>query len=176
MNLVIAAFLSVVAITLCIFLGSPFYWQLKDDAAAGLEGSGSDICPPCTCDCVASQFQGFLNETYANLDYVTLPNCGRNDPDMLQELKKSRTQLLEEELQLEDAVWIGDRARFDSKIQEFEAMAAHYLEESQQCNSEMSASESAREKAEADLVTQRKITYSWESRAHALGWIHIDSQ
>ncbi|CAH9054380.1 unnamed protein product [Cuscuta epithymum] len=49
-------------------------------------------------------------------------------------------------------------------------MTSQYMKEADKCNSGMETCEEAREKADATLLAQKKVTAMWESRARQMGW------
>lgn len=53
---------------------------------------------------------------------------------------------------------------------EAKKITSQYQKEADKCNSGMETCEEAREKAEASLVAQKKLTSMWEQRARQRGW------
>ncbi|CAI0550838.1 unnamed protein product [Linum tenue] len=53
---------------------------------------------------------------------------------------------------------------------EAKKITSQYQKEADKCNSGMETCEEAREKAEASLVAQKKLTALWETRARQKGW------
>lgn len=53
---------------------------------------------------------------------------------------------------------------------EAKKVTSQYQKEADKCNSGMETCEEAREKAEAALVSQKKMTAIWEQRAFQKGW------
>lgn len=48
---------------------------------------------------------------------------------------------------------------------------SHYIKEAEKCNIGMETCEEARERAEAELVEEHKLTALWENRALDYGWM-----
>ncbi|KAG6554110.1 hypothetical protein Mapa_004026 [Marchantia paleacea] len=144
-------------------LGPPLYWHFVGDAA----GKHLTSCPLCICDCPND---GLNNIALADLANVTLPDCARDDPDMQDELGKSRYQLLQEELKLQEIVAEEAQQRSEAAFLEAKKVASQYQKEFEKCNQGMETSEGAREKAEAALTLEKKRSEVWESRARSLGW------
>lgn len=53
---------------------------------------------------------------------------------------------------------------------EAKKLTSQYQKEADKCNSGMETCEEAREKAEAALAAQKKLTAMWELRARQRGW------
>lgn len=53
---------------------------------------------------------------------------------------------------------------------EAKKITSQYQKEADKCNSGMETCEEAREKAEAALMAQKKLTSMWELRARQRGW------
>ncbi|KAL3677729.1 hypothetical protein R1sor_020685 [Riccia sorocarpa] len=109
-------------------------------------------------------------DVYTDLANITLPDCARDDPDMQDELGKSRYQLLQEELKLQETVAEEAQQRSEAAILEAKKTASQFQKEFEKCNLGMETSEGAREKAEAALVLAKKNSELWEGRARELGW------
>ncbi|KAL3509824.1 hypothetical protein ACH5RR_029225 [Cinchona calisaya] len=154
-------------------LGPPLYWHFKEGIAAVSRSSSSSspsspaiTCPPCHCDCSAQPLpsipQGLSNNSFAD--------CAKHDPDVSEETEKNFVELLSEELKLREAEALENQQRADMQLLEAKKMTSQYQKEADKCNSGMETCEVAREKAEAVLVTQKKLTAMWEMRAHQKGW------
>ncbi|KAL2641775.1 hypothetical protein R1flu_009362 [Riccia fluitans] len=138
--------------------GPPLYWHFVGD------GTGKHVsCPVCICECPN-------DNNLADLANLTLPDCVRDDPDMQDELGKSRYQLLQEELKLQETVAEEAQQRSEAAILEAKKTASQFQKEFEKCNQGMETSEGAREKAEAALVLEKKKSELWERRARELGW------
>ncbi|GAV61248.1 DUF1068 domain-containing protein [Cephalotus follicularis] len=144
-------------------LGPPLYWRLKEGLAASLHSSS---CPPCICDCslhpLLSLPTGFGNDTFAD--------CMKHDPEVSEEMEKSFTDLLSEEVKLREAEAQENQKYADIRLLEAKKIASQYQKEADKCNSGMETCEEAREKVEATLEAQKRITAMWELRARQRGW------
>lgn len=94
----------------------------------------------------------------------------KHDPGMNRETEKSFVELLSEELKLREAEALESHRRADISLLEAKKMTSQYQKEADKCNSGMETCEAAREKAEASLVSQQRLTALWETRAHQRGW------
>ncbi|KAF8391578.1 hypothetical protein HHK36_023884 [Tetracentron sinense] len=101
---------------------------------------------------------------------VSSADCVKHDPEVSDEMEKNFTELLSEELKLREAEALENQQRADMALLEAKKMASQYQKEADKCNSGMETCEEAREKAEAVLVTQKKLTAMWELRARQRGW------
>ncbi|CAN6445695.1 unnamed protein product [Victoria cruziana] len=171
----------VVLLGLCLtayILGPPLYWHL----AEGFVALSRTSCAPCVCDCAyepilslpagcclvkihGNSFRmllGFSNTTFAD--------CEKKDPDVSEEMEKNFVDLLSEELKLQEATALENQQHSDIALLEAKKLASQYQKEADKCNSGMETCEEAREKAEATLVAQKKLTELWEQRARQKGW------
>uniref|UniRef100_A0A5B7BB54 Uncharacterized protein n=1 Tax=Davidia involucrata TaxID=16924 RepID=A0A5B7BB54_DAVIN len=130
-------------------VGPLFFWQLKNGSSAQAS------CPSCSCNC--------SSETIFSVPL----DCG---PDMEEEMRKDITGLLAEELDLLKNVTDNILERTMALTMEAKKSSSHYQKEAEKCNAGMETCEEARERAEAALTEERKITAFWEERAHELGW------
>ncbi|XP_011625712.1 uncharacterized protein LOC18440647 isoform X1 [Amborella trichopoda] len=141
-------------------LGPPLYWYFAEGAFA------STSCSPCRCDCsseaIFSMPQGFGNSSFAD--------CGKNDPNVSEEMEKSFTDLLAEELKLQELVASENKRHADAALLEAKKVSSQYQKEADKCNAGMETCEGAREKAEAALIAERKLSALWEMRARERGW------
>ncbi|MBA0732334.1 hypothetical protein Gogos_016433 [Gossypium gossypioides] len=144
---------------LCLFgyiVGPPLYWHLTEGLAA--VSRTSNTCPPCLCDCSSQPL-------------LTLPeDCTKHDPEVSEDTEKNSAELLTEELKLREAESLESQRRADMALLEAKKIASQYQKEADKCNSGMETCEEAREKAEAALVAQKKLTAMWETRARQKGW------
>ncbi|GFY91976.1 transmembrane protein, putative [Actinidia rufa] len=67
-------------------VGRSIFWHSRDNSYA------QSSCPPCECDCDAD-----------NIFSIPI-DCGKNDPDINEEMEKDRISLLSEELRLQKNV------------------------------------------------------------------------
>ncbi|RVW45913.1 hypothetical protein CK203_068662 [Vitis vinifera] len=104
-----------------------------------------------------------------HLDSISM-DCMKHDPEVSEDLERSFTDLLSEELKLREAEAQENQQRADMALLEAKKMASQYQKEADKCNMGMETCEEAREKAEATLDIQRKLTAMWEFRARQRGW------
>lgn len=97
-------------------------------------------------------------------------DCGKHDRDMNEEMEKDLLALVSEELSLQKTVANDNLEHTNALIMGAKKSSALYQKEAEKCNSGMETCEGAREKAEADLIAERKLSALWEKRAYELGW------
>ncbi|GER28905.1 hypothetical protein STAS_04728 [Striga asiatica] len=123
-------------------------------------------CPTCSCDCdpepTVSLPLDVINNSFAD--------CGKDDPETYNELKKDLIAVLSEEISLHENVTTDTLQRTKALIMGTNRTSSHYQKEAAKCNIEMETCEEARERAEVALIEERKLTTSWMSRAHEFGW------
>ncbi|XVF14725.1 hypothetical protein REPUB_Repub09cG0086400 [Reevesia pubescens] len=143
-------------------VGPTLFWRLKEKSRAEFS------CPSCVCDC-SSQSQtdfllppGVFNNTYSG--------CGKNDPDINEELEKDIVALLSEEITLQKVVSNDSLERAWGLTMDTSRASSHYQKEAEKCNAGVETCEEARERAEAELREELTLTASWEKRARELGW------
>ncbi|GAV63216.1 DUF1068 domain-containing protein [Cephalotus follicularis] len=154
--------LVLVGLSLVVYaVGPPFYWRLRERSVAKAS------CPSCFCDC-SSEISfpiiplGIINSTYSD--------CGKTNPDLNEEMEKDIVALLSEELTLQKAVVNETLQHAKASIRDARKSSSHYQKEAEKCNVGMDTCEEAREKAERDIVEERKLAALWEKRARELGW------
>lgn len=102
---------------------------------------------------------------------LCVSDCGSDDdPELKQEMGKQFVDLLTEELKLQEAVSEEHSRHMNVTIAEAKRVASQYQKEAEKCNSATEICESARERAQALLLNERKITSLWEQRARQFGW------
>ncbi|CAK9168823.1 unnamed protein product [Ilex paraguariensis] len=140
---------------LCVS-GPALYWKFKK----GLRLRATSLsCSPCICDCPPP------------LSLLKIaPDCGKDDPDLKKEMEKQFVDLLSEELKLQEMVSEEHVHHMNITFGEARRLASQYQREAEKCNTATETCEAARERAEALLLRERKITSSWEQRARKLGW------
>ncbi|KAF5746092.1 hypothetical protein HS088_TW06G00257 [Tripterygium wilfordii] len=156
-----------VLLGLCVFgyiLGPPLYWQFREGLAAVSRSSSS--CPVCVCDCSSQPLLTIPD----GLSNVSFADCAKHDPDVNEDSEKNFAELLTEELKLREVEALQSQQRADVALLEAKKMASQYQKEADKCSSGMQTCEEAREKAEAALVAQKKLTALWEQRARQKGW------
>ncbi|KAK2965018.1 hypothetical protein RJ639_029431 [Escallonia herrerae] len=97
-------------------------------------------------------------------------DCAKHDPEVSEDTEKNFSELLSEELKLREAEAVESQQRADMALLEAKKMTSQYQKEADKCNSGMETCEEAREKAEAALVAQKRLTLMWELRARQKGW------
>lgn len=97
-------------------------------------------------------------------------DCMKHDPEVSEEMEKSFTDLLSEEVKLNEAEALKNQQHADVALLEAKKMASQYQKEAEKCNAGMETCEQAREKAEATLEAQKKLSAMWELRARQRGW------
>jgi hypothetical protein len=101
---------------------------------------------------------------------VFIIDCGGNDPDLKLEMEKQFVDLLTEELKLQEAVAQEHAHHMNITLAEAKRVASQYQREAEKCNAATETCEEARERSEALLIRERKITFLWEQRARQLGY------
>ncbi|KAK4431840.1 hypothetical protein Salat_0946100 [Sesamum alatum] len=148
---------------LCVS-GPALYFKFKK----GLKLKGvSASCPPCVCHCAPPQS---LFQIAPGLANISVTDCGKDDPDLKEEMEKQFVDLLSEELKLQEAVGQEHSHHMNITLGEARRVASQYQKEAEKCNAATETCEGARERAEALLAKERKITLLWERRAKLLGW------
>lgn len=97
-------------------------------------------------------------------------DCAKHDPEVSEDTEKNFAELLTEELKLREAEALENQQRADMALLEAKKLTSQYQKEADKCNSGMETCEEAREKAEAALAAQKKLTATWEQRARQKGW------
>jgi pyruvate-formate lyase len=87
-----------------------------------------------------------------------------------EELDKSFTDLLAEDLKLREEEATTAQQKADVTLLEAKKLSSQYQKEADKCSSGMNTCEEAREKAEAALAEQKRLSALWESRARQRGW------
>ncbi|KAK6944381.1 Protein of unknown function DUF1068 [Dillenia turbinata] len=124
-------------------------------------------CSPCSCDCSPPlAFPGLAN--------LTVADCGRNDPDLKEEMEKEFVDLLSEELKLQETIAKEHTRHTNITLIEARRVASLYQRETEKCIAATETCEAAREHAEALLIKERKATDMWERRARSLAWRELD--
>ncbi|XP_011622148.1 uncharacterized protein LOC18430985 isoform X2 [Amborella trichopoda] len=137
--------------------------------------SNSRSCDSCNCDCPAPQSLLKIAPGLINLSFT---DCGKHDPDLNSEMGKQFVDLLTEELKLQETVAEENSHHMNSTLLEAKRIASQYQKEAQKCISATETCEEARERSEAALIKERKLTSLWEKRArqmgyHALSWMGL---
>ncbi|KAK6918839.1 Protein of unknown function DUF1068 [Dillenia turbinata] len=164
-------------------LGPPLYWHFKEGLAAvsHSSSSSSSSCPPCTCDCTSelSLPPGLSNSSFAVINMKVIINllscgpvadCAKHDPEVNEDIEKNFAELLTEELKLRESEAQESQQHADMSLLEAKKIASQYQKEADKCNSGMETCEEARERSEAGLAAQKRLTAMWEMRARQKGW------
>ncbi|KAF7142255.1 hypothetical protein RHSIM_Rhsim05G0144900 [Rhododendron simsii] len=101
---------------------------------------------------------------------ITNAYCGKNGLGTNEEMRKDAISLLAEELSLQKDVADDNLQRTKALITGAKKTSSHYQKEAEKCNAGMETCEEAREKAEAGLIEECKLSALWEKRAHEHGW------
>ncbi|MBA0827477.1 hypothetical protein Goarm_012257, partial [Gossypium armourianum] len=153
LRLCLVIFAVVSALAVC---GPALYWRFKKTLRF-VDSKSS--CPPCICDCPPP------------LSLLKIaPDCGSNDPDLKKEMEKQFVDLLTEELKLQEAVAEEHTRHMNITFGEAKRVASQYQREAEKCIAAIETCEGARERAEALLIKERKVTTIWEQRARQMGW------
>ncbi|KAK3189527.1 hypothetical protein Dsin_029088 [Dipteronia sinensis] len=158
-SLVIFAVVSALAVS-----GPALYWRFNKGITLA---DSKTSCPPCICDCPPPLSLLKIAPGLANL---SVTDCGSDDPDVKHEMEKQFVDLLTEELKLQEAVAEEHLRHMNVTFGEAKRVASQYQREAEKCNSATETCEEARERAEALLIKERKVTSTWERRAHQMGW------
>ncbi|KAJ8767844.1 hypothetical protein K2173_020784 [Erythroxylum novogranatense] len=146
--------------------GPALYWRFKKSFGFS-HSKASSSCPPCICDCPPPLSLLQIAPGLANL---SVTDCGNNDPDLKNEMEKQFVDLLTEELKLQEAVTEEHARHMNVTLVEAKRVASQYQKEAEKCIAATETCEEARERAEALLIRERKITTLWERRARQMGW------
>ncbi|XP_073067005.1 uncharacterized protein [Primulina eburnea] len=133
----------------------------------GLKLKASSACPPCICNCAPPQSLLQIAPGLANL---SVTDCGKDDPDLKEEMEKQFVDLLSEELKLQETVDEESSRHMNITFGEARRLASQYQREAEKCNIATETCEGARERAVVLLTKEKKITLLWERRARQLGW------
>ncbi|XP_057527339.1 uncharacterized protein LOC130806330 [Amaranthus tricolor] len=161
--------LGLIALSIAAYIvGPPLYWHFLEgsDSLSDQSSSTSINCPPCSCNCNSSP----LITIPDGLNNISFTDCSKHDPGLSEDTEKNFADLLAEELKLREAEAAENQKRADMALLEAKKVTSQYQKEADKCNSGMETCEEAREKAEAALVAQKKLTAMWEQRARQKGW------
>ncbi|THG14917.1 hypothetical protein TEA_015381 [Camellia sinensis var. sinensis] len=104
---------------------------------------------------------------------LELNYCEKHDLEVSEDTEKNFAELLSEELKLRETEALESQQRADMALLEAKKITSQYQKEADKCNSGMETCEEAREKAEAVLLAQKRLTAMWESRARRRGWTSL---
>ncbi|RID45502.1 hypothetical protein BRARA_I02229 [Brassica rapa] len=152
----------VMALCMVAYIAGPsLYWHLNETIGESLHSS----CPPCVCDC-SSQPLLYIPDGLSNHSFL---DCMRREEGS-EENESSFTEMVAEELKLREAQAQEDEWRADRLLLDAKKAASQYQKEADKCSMGMETCEQAREKSEATLDEQRRLSYMWELRARQNGW------
>ncbi|KAK9028574.1 hypothetical protein V6N11_025730 [Hibiscus sabdariffa] len=89
---------------------------------------------------------------------------------IVEAMEKQFVDLLTEELKLQEAVAEEHSHHMNITFGEAKRVASQYQKEAEKCIAATETCEGARERAEASLIQERKVTKLWEQRARQMGW------
>lgn len=104
-----------------------------------------------------------------------LADCGKDDPVMNEEMNKDLLTMLSEELNLQKIVANETLEHTKRLIMDSKKTFSHYQKEAEKCNVGVETCEEARERAEAELIEELRLSALWENRAREYGWKDITS-
>ncbi|KAF5805072.1 hypothetical protein HanRHA438_Chr05g0214461 [Helianthus annuus] len=145
---------------LCVS-GPALYWKLKREPTSSIS------CTPCICD---SPPPLSLIKLAPGLVNLSVTDCGKDDPDLKEEMEKQFVDLLSSELKLQKTVGEEHIRHMNITFGEARRVASQYQKEAEKCNTATETCEQAREQAEALTRQEKKMTSLWERRARELGW------
>lgn len=102
---------------------------------------------------------------------ILYADCGKEDSELNKEMEKGLVGLYMEELELLKTVANETLDHTKELIMDARRSSSHYQHEAEKCNAGVEACEEARERVEAQLRQERKLSLLWEKRARDLGWI-----
>lgn len=97
-------------------------------------------------------------------------DCGKHEPEVKEEMEKDIIALMSEELSLQQTVANETLQRTDALLMGARRVSLHYQKEAEKCNAGVETCEEARERAQAELVEELRLSEVWERRARELGW------
>ncbi|KAG4396636.1 hypothetical protein AAZX31_19G223500 [Glycine max] len=145
-------------------VGPPSRSMVKKSASSQFSS-----CPPCDCFCSSAEYLldplGLVNGSIYGAD------CGKHDPVLNEEMNKGILKMLSEELNLQKIVANETLEHTKQLIMDARKTFSHYQKEAEKCNIGVETCEEARERAEAELIEEHKLTALWENRAREYGWV-----
>ncbi|KAK7397240.1 hypothetical protein VNO78_18407 [Psophocarpus tetragonolobus] len=141
-------------------VGSPSRSRVKKSESAQFS------CPPCDCYCSSAEY---LHDPLGLVN-GSISDCGKHDPVLNEEMNKDLLTMLSEELNLQKVVANETLEHTKRLIMDARNSFSHYQKEAEKCNIGVETCEEARERAEAELIEERRLTALWENRAREYGW------
>ncbi|XP_072989404.1 uncharacterized protein [Typha latifolia] len=186
--------LVVLAVTSALCVSGPaLYWRYKK-GFAGTGRSRSTTCAPCICDCppplslhniapglvtwfsdeelldICGRIWSYSSIVIEGLINLSITDCGKHDLELNKEMEKQFVDLLSEELKLQEVIAEEHTHHINTTLLGAKRLASQYQKEAEKCNAATETCEEARERAEAALIKEKKITALWERRARQFGW------
>ncbi|KAK3200355.1 hypothetical protein Dsin_023770 [Dipteronia sinensis] len=151
----------------CYIVGPPLYWSLRRSSSTG---QASCLCVVCNCP---SEFD-ISFPLGAGVTNGSFTDCGKNDPDLNEEMEKDIVSLLSEEITLQKMVANDSLEHTNELIMSARKSSSQYQREAEKCNTGIETCEAARERAEEELVVECRLAELWEKRAREQGWKEDD--
>lgn len=104
------------------------------------------------------------------LHFNVYADCAKDDPELNEEITKDIMTLTLEELELHKAVANETLEHTNALVLDARIASSHYQKEAEKCNVGVETCEEARERAESQLIEERRLSALWEERARDLGW------
>lgn len=101
---------------------------------------------------------------------IASADCGKHDPVLNEEMNKGLLTMLSEELNLQKVVANESLEHTKRLVMDARKTFSQYQKEAEKCNIGMETCEEARQRAEAELIEERRLTALWENRAREYGW------
>ncbi|OWM63791.1 uncharacterized protein LOC116215064 [Punica granatum] len=133
-------------------------WRRTSTSLAYLSPAAGTSCSSCSCQCAVKP--GHLPRP---------SDCRETDPNMKKVLQH-RISLLKEEIDLRVTVARESLKRTETAIEMSKKTSARFQNEAAKCRICVETCEEVRERAEAELVEERRLTKLWEKRARKHGW------
>ncbi|KAK1583043.1 hypothetical protein Q3G72_020557 [Acer saccharum] len=156
----------------CYIVGPPLYWSLRMRRSSSSTGQASCLCVVCNCP---SEFD-LSFPLGAGLTDGSFTDCGKKDPDLNEEMEKDVVALLSEEITLQRMVANESLEHTNELIMSARKSSSQYQVEAEKCNTGIETCEAARERAEEELVVERRLAELWEKRAREQGWEDDDDK
>ncbi|KAL9231979.1 hypothetical protein vseg_007133 [Gypsophila vaccaria] len=154
-----------IVVIVCVLGPTTLHWKVNKGT---MLGHGTSIsCAPCVCDCPPPLSILKIAPGLANL---STEECGKSDPEVQTEMEKQYAELLLEELKLQEVVSEEQLRHMNATYREARRVASQYQREAEKCNVATETCEESRERAEALLRNELKLSLLWEQRALKLGW------
>ncbi|KAL5698862.1 hypothetical protein ACHQM5_029843 [Ranunculus cassubicifolius] len=165
----VKCFLVIVALTSALYIFKPsLFPSLTNGFVLRNNVDQTSPCSPCTtCDC-SSHLS--LTKVAPVLVNHTIPDCGTTDPELDTDIEKQYLDRLAEELKLLKTVTEEHARHMNVSYIAAKRLGSQYEREAEKCNTATQACEDARERVEALLIKEKKVTSIWEERARKSGW------